>query len=110
MATNQYAIQNHQSAANYRPRGGRGGVNSAKYQRPQNTGPWNVDQGVQNAIDALSRAKDEPGKDGEGIREYVRLIAKLVSSVGDDVVKVVQDEVAAENARLIQELLDRESY
>ena len=74
-----------------------------------NKGPWTPDQGVQNGIDAFCRAREDDGKDGEGVREYADLVMKLVTYDGSDVEKMVHDEVAEDNARLIAQLLSGDS-
>jgi hypothetical protein len=85
---------------------GRGGRNG----RDGHSGPWNADRGTQDGIDALSNAKLEYGKGGEGIREYADLVLKLVSVGGIDVARLVQDEVAEENAKIIAQLLNGDPY
>ncbi|KFY89480.1 hypothetical protein V500_05678 [Pseudogymnoascus sp. VKM F-4518 (FW-2643)] len=83
--------------------GGRGGIGRGNSSRP---GPWNSDRGTQNGIDALGKAKLEFGKAGEGVREYANLVLKLVAADGVDVARLVQDEVAEENAKIIAQLLN----
>jgi hypothetical protein len=85
--------------------GGRGGMGRGGRQ-----GPWNSDRGTQNGIDALGKAKVEFGKDGEGVREYANLVLKLVAADGVDVARLVQDEVAEENAKIIAQLLNGDAY
>lgn len=76
----------------------------------QHRGPWNTDQGTQDGIDALKEQSEQYGKGGEGIRDYSELVLKLVSLEGVDVAKLVQDEVAEENAKIIAQLLNGDSY
>jgi zinc finger HIT domain-containing protein 3 len=78
--------------------------------RGRETGPWNADRGTQDGIDALRTAKDQYGKAGEGVREYAELVLKLVSMEGVDVARLVQEEVAEENAKIIAQLLNGDSY
>ncbi|KFY13529.1 hypothetical protein V491_06368 [Pseudogymnoascus sp. VKM F-3775] len=85
--------------------GGRGGRGNSS--RP---GPWNSDRGTQDGIDALGKAKLEFGKAGEGVREYANLVLKLVAADGVDVARLVQDEVAEENARIIAQLLNGDAH
>lgn len=96
--------ENHPQAQRGRGRGrgriGRGGER----------GPWNPDRGTQDGIDALSNAKEQYGKGGEGIREYVELVLKLVSMEGVDVAQLVQEEVAEENAKIIAQLLNGDPF
>jgi len=73
-------------------------------------GHWNSDRGTQEGIDALSRAKLEYGRGGEGVREYANLVLKLVAADGVDVAQLVQDEVAEENAKIIAQLLNGDPY
>lgn len=40
--------------------------------------PWNEDQGMMKGVEALHRAKGKYGKDGEGVREYGRLVLQLL--------------------------------
>lgn len=40
--------------------------------------PWNQDQGMMKGVEALHRAKGRYGKDGEGVREYGRLVLQLL--------------------------------
>lgn len=88
--------------------GGRGVISRAGSTKQQ--GPWNSDRGTQEGIDALSRAKLEFGKGGEGVREYANLVLKLVAADGVDVAQLVQDEVAEENAKIIAQLLNGDPY
>ncbi|KFY40694.1 hypothetical protein V494_03374 [Pseudogymnoascus sp. VKM F-4513 (FW-928)] len=87
--------------------GGRGGMGRGNSSRP---GPWNSDRGTQDGIDALGKAKLEFGKAGEGVREYANLVLKLVAADGVDVARLVQDEVAEENAKIIAQLLNGDAY
>lgn len=73
-------------------------------------GPWNSDRGTQDGIDALSNAKEQYGKGGEGIREYAELVLKLVSMEGADMAQLVQEEVAEENAKIIAQLLNGDPF
>ncbi|OBT50736.1 hypothetical protein VE04_09106 [Pseudogymnoascus sp. 24MN13] len=86
--------------------GGRGGMGRGN----SRSGPWNSDRGTQDGIDALGKAKLEFGKAGEGVREYANLVLKLVAADGVDVARLVQDEVAEENAKIIAQLLNGDAY
>jgi len=71
--------------------------------------PWNRDRGLRNGVQALARARKAYGKDGEGIREFSKLILQIVS--GDesvDATELIQKELAEENARSISQLLKGE--
>ena len=96
--------ENHSQA--YRGRGrGRGRLG-----RGRDRGPWNADRGTQDGIDALCNAKEQYGKGGEGVREYAELVLKIVSMEGIDVAQLVQEEVAEENAKIIAQLLNGDSF
>jgi hypothetical protein len=101
-STEQYENnpQSYRGGARGRGRTGRG----------RGRGPWNTDRGTQDGIDALCDAKEQYGKGGEGVREYADLVLKLVSMEGMDVARLVQDEVAEENAKIIAQLLHGDSY
>ncbi len=71
---------------------------------------WNTDRGTQDGIDALCSAKEQYGKGGEGVREYTELVLKFVSMEGVDVARMVQEEVAEENAKIIAQLLNGDSF
>ncbi|KFY67668.1 hypothetical protein V496_01476 [Pseudogymnoascus sp. VKM F-4515 (FW-2607)] len=87
--------------------GGRGGMGRGSSSRQ---GPWSSDRGTQDGIDALGKAKLEFGKSSEGVREYANLVLKLVAADGVDVARLVQDEVAEENAKIIAQLLNGDAY
>jgi hypothetical protein len=86
--------------------GGRGGGQMGRGGRTQDNRPWTTDRGTQDGIDVLAENKVQYGKGGEGIREYSELVMKLVSLEGVDVAKLVQEEVADENAKIIAQLLN----
>jgi hypothetical protein len=65
---------------------------------------WNQDQGLENGVKALCRAREAYGKDGEGVREFSKLILQVVS--GDESDDIIQREMAEENARIISQLLN----
>lgn len=71
--------------------------------------PWNQDIGLQSGVKALCKAREAYGKDGEAVREYSRLVLKILSrDDGLDAVEQIQKELAEENARLISQLLNGE--
>jgi hypothetical protein len=78
--------------------------------RGRDKASWNTDRGTQDGIDALCIAKEQYGKGGEGVREYAELVLKLVSMEGVDVARLVQEEVAEENAKIIAQLLNGDSF
>lgn len=40
--------------------------------------PWNQDKGWQSGVDALQKARRVYGRDGEGVREFGRVILMLL--------------------------------
>lgn len=69
--------------------------------------PWNQDRGYENGVKALNRARTAYGKDGEGVREFCELILQLVSQDNEvDAAEILEKELAAENARIVQQLLN----
>lgn len=81
-----------------------------QYGRETKTLPWNQDRGTQEGIDSLSASKLEYGKGGEAVREFANLVLKLVAADGVDVAQLVQDEISGENAKIINQLLNGDSY
>ncbi|TAQ89131.1 hypothetical protein B7494_g2522 [Chlorociboria aeruginascens] len=81
---------------------------SSKFSGRSNTS-WNSDLGLQNGVKALSRARMANGKDGEGIREFSKLILQILSGdEGIDAKRQIERELAEEDAMIISLLLDRE--
>jgi hypothetical protein len=83
------------------------------YQNNQGNGKkeprWNSDIGLQKGVNALYRAKAADGKDGEGVREYYKLVLRILSgSTEVDAREMIQNEYAEENAQIISELLHSE--
>jgi zinc finger HIT domain-containing protein 3 len=71
--------------------------------------PWNQDRGLQNGVHALCQAREAYGKDGEGVREFGRLVLQLLSrDEAMDAAELIEKELAEENAMIIQQLLNRE--
>jgi len=57
----------------------------------------------------LCKAREAYGKDGEAVREYSRLVLKILAGDGDvDAAEQIQKELAEENARIISQLLNGE--
>ena len=90
----------------YRGRGRGRGRNG----RGRDRASLNTDRGTQDGIDALCSDKEQYGKGGEGVREYTELVLRLVSMEGVDVARLMQEEVAEENAKIIAQLLNGESF
>ena len=70
---------------------------------------WNPDQGDEYGIAALRQARKLMGKDGEGVREYSQLVLQTLSS--DDTVDaaaLIRKEMAEEDARIVEFLLNGE--
>lgn len=67
---------------------------------------WNQDRGLENGQKALEKAREAWGKDGEGVREFGELILRIVDGV--DAEDLVGRELGAENARIIQALMEGE--
>jgi len=71
--------------------------------------PWNSDRGLQKGVEALSKARNTSGEDGRCIREFSRLVLQLLSGEdGDQAVDVIQKNIAEENTRIIEQLLNNE--
>jgi hypothetical protein len=72
--------------------------------------PWNKDEGLQNGLRTLYTARRADGEDGEGIREYGKLVLQILAK--DKVVDatvLVQKELEEESARFVALLLQAES-
>jgi hypothetical protein len=70
---------------------------------------WTSDIGTQRGVDALHQAKEAEGKDGEGVREYYKLVLQILSGDSDvDAREIIQNEYAEQNAQMISELLNNE--
>ncbi|KAF8863571.1 hypothetical protein BDZ45DRAFT_583713 [Acephala macrosclerotiorum] len=75
--------------------------------RKGNEQPWNSDRGLQKGVEALKKARNSDGKDGEGLREYSRLILQILAGEeGMTTEQIIQKELAEENARIIEQLLN----
>jgi hypothetical protein len=68
--------------------------------------PWNTDRGMQNGLKALLAARELDGKDGEGIREYSKLVLQILSGDEMDAATLIQKQLAEENARIVETLLN----
>lgn len=85
--------------------------------------PWTRDVGLRRGAEALRRARTDPGDTGDGVREFCDLVRFLLSSEAaeeeqrrkkrkggaGEVVDMIREEVAAEEARVIARLLREES-
>jgi hypothetical protein len=83
------------------------GGGSKGFRRPGKEQHWNPDRGLENGVRALCRAREAYGKDGEGMREFSKLILQIVA--GDEGVDVIRKEMEEENVRIISQLLNGET-
>lgn len=70
---------------------------------------WNSDRGMQKGVEALRKARSDGDGDGEGVREFSKLILHILS--GDetlDAQEVIHKQIDEENARLIESILNQE--
>ncbi|CZR53213.1 uncharacterized protein PAC_03091 [Phialocephala subalpina] len=75
--------------------------------RKGNEQPWSSDRGLQKGVEALKQARNSDGKDGEGLREYGRLVLQILAGEeGMTTEQIIQKELAEENARIIEQLLN----
>ncbi|KAL3417778.1 HIT zinc finger [Phlyctema vagabunda] len=78
--------------------------------RGAKTPSWNRDKGLQSGVEALTKARHAYGKDGEGVREFSRVVLQILS--GEDetaALRLLEKEMAEENARVISQLLESNS-
>lgn len=71
--------------------------------------PWTQERGQQEGVKALEAARRAYGKDGEGVREFGRLVLQLLA--GEEAVEDearLEQQLRDENMRIIQQLLDSE--
>ncbi|KAG9229603.1 hypothetical protein BJ875DRAFT_387012 [Amylocarpus encephaloides] len=72
--------------------------------------PWTTDRGLQKGIEAMNRARADGSKDGQAVREYYRLVLRILSGEGTvGAAEVIQQEIEDENLRIISGLLEREN-
>ncbi|KAJ6439623.1 zinc finger domain-containing protein [Purpureocillium lavendulum] len=71
---------------------------------------WTRDQGIKKGKSALRKARQQPGKDGEGVREYCTLIRMLVNDgeANDGATATLQQQFAQEDADIIRQLMEEE--
>jgi len=68
---------------------------------------WNQDRGIENGVKALNNARNS--STGEAVREYSNLILQILSEdEGLHSAQLIQQELAEENARIIEALLNGE--
>ncbi|KAM3066768.1 hypothetical protein ACMFMG_011838 [Clarireedia jacksonii] len=99
------------NAAMHRPLDNQNTNNRQTYgfRKPKGIEQWDQDRGMENGMKALQRARSVYGKEGEAVREYSKLVLRILSSEeGSGASEIVQREVDEENARVIQQLLQIE--
>lgn len=70
---------------------------------------WNSDRGLQKGVNALNDLRNTGSKDGKAIREFSKLILRLLSPGGGlSARELVEKELAEENQKVIEQLLDGE--
>lgn len=71
---------------------------------------WNHDIGIQNGKEALRKARRADGEEGDAIREYSELILHLINApdAESDVTKLLQQQLAQEDTKLIERLMAEE--
>ncbi|KAM0305481.1 hypothetical protein HYE67_008592 [Fusarium culmorum] len=71
---------------------------------------WNHDIGIQNGKEALRKARRAGGEKGDAIREYSELILHLINteSANTDVDSILRQQLAQEDTKLIERLMQQE--
>ncbi|KAG8674708.1 hypothetical protein FPOAC2_00742 [Fusarium poae] len=71
---------------------------------------WNHDIGIQNGKEALRKARRAGGEQGDAIREYSELILHLINteSANTDVDNILRQQLAQEDTKLIERLMQQE--
>ena len=70
---------------------------------------WTPEVGLRRAQQALRRARIEPGREGDGIREYCDLVVHLLSLASTtDVTEMVRHEVVQQDVKVIERLMNTE--
>ncbi|XMA13330.1 hypothetical protein WAI453_006121 [Rhynchosporium graminicola] len=83
-------------------------------QQPQNGGrgkeqQWNSDRGLQKGVQSLNTLRNTGSKDGKAIREFSKLILRLLSpEQGLTAREVIEKELAEENQKIVEQLLNGE--
>lgn len=71
--------------------------------------PWNSDRGLQKGIQVLNDMRNTGSKDGKAVREFSNLILRILSQQeGISARDAVEKEVAQENQKIIEQLLNGE--
>ncbi|KZL63656.1 HIT zinc finger [Colletotrichum tofieldiae] len=68
---------------------------------------WTHDVGLRNGKEALRKARNAAGEDGEGVREYIELINHLMSeaNAAAEADEVIRKQAAEKDAELIRRLM-----
>ncbi|KAL2073374.1 hypothetical protein VTL71DRAFT_10698 [Oculimacula yallundae] len=70
---------------------------------------WNSDRGLQKGVRSLNELRNTNSKDGRAIREFSKLVLRLLSpEEGLTAREVVEQELAEENQKVIEQLLNGE--
>jgi hypothetical protein len=88
------------------PTGSDGEIQRRLTGRPNPAKQWNRERGVENGREALDRARQKWGSDGEGVREYGELVLRLVRGV--DAEEAMRREMEREERRVVEALLGTE--
>ncbi|PBP20467.1 zinc finger (HIT type) family protein [Diplocarpon rosae] len=71
--------------------------------------PWNPERGLQKGIQVLTDLRNTGSKDGKAIREFSTVILRILSQQeGVSARDAVEKEVAAENQKFVEKLLNGE--
>lgn len=78
---------------------------------PPRRNNWTRDQGIKKGKAALRKARQLPGKEGEGVREYCTLIRMLLNEEEADdggATATLQRQFAQQDADIIRQLMEEE--
>merc|ERR1711977_178361 len=71
--------------------------------------PWNSDRGLEKGVKVLDNLRNTGSKDGKAIREFSKLVLQLLSQEsGLSAREVVEKELATENQKVVEQLLNGE--
>ncbi|KAL2265471.1 hypothetical protein VTJ83DRAFT_6571 [Remersonia thermophila] len=77
------------------------------HHQQQQQQPWTMEAGLRKGAEALRKARTDPTETGDGVREFCELVRHLLNQKREGVEKV-REEVAAEEARIVEMLLREE--
>ncbi|KAK3387137.1 hypothetical protein B0H63DRAFT_150499 [Podospora didyma] len=98
-----------QQQAQLAAQGASGGGHNNKRQKSEPM--WSRDVGLRKGADALRKARTDPGDRGDAVREFCDLVLYLLSTKpggANDATRLVRQEVAAEEAKIVERLLQEE--